>query len=122
MELYRYLIDDFLIEYCRNLNAKDFIIKTENLGRTKQGKREYLNDKLTRDLINRLEAVFELTIEIPRIRVGKKQTVETLINEEGLLFANYLRTKRKTWNPRIVLIRKPYTHLFKEHIIYQVSV
>ena len=25
MELYRYLIDDFLIEYCRNLKPKDFI-------------------------------------------------------------------------------------------------
>ena len=33
---------------------------------------------------------------------GKKQTVETLINEEALLFAKYLRNERETWIPRIV--------------------
>ena len=27
MELYRYLIDDFLIQYCRKLKASDFILK-----------------------------------------------------------------------------------------------
>lgn len=86
MELNRYLIDDFLIEYCRNLNIKDFIVKNENLGRNKKRKREYLNNQLTRDLIGKLEVYFESTIEIPRIRIGKKQTVDTLINEEALLF------------------------------------
>jgi hypothetical protein len=40
-------------------------------------------------------------VEIPRIRVGKKQTIETLINEEALLFAKYLRTEKNTWIPRI---------------------
>jgi hypothetical protein len=34
-------------------------------------------------------------VEIPRIRHGKKQTVETLINEEALLLAQYLRDERK---------------------------
>ena len=29
MELYRYLIDDFVIDYCKNLTAKDFVVKTE---------------------------------------------------------------------------------------------
>jgi len=38
MELYRYLIDDFLIEYCRNLSSQDFILKSENLARKKKGK------------------------------------------------------------------------------------
>jgi hypothetical protein len=38
---------------------------------------------------------FESTIEIPRIRNGKKQTFETLINEEALLLAKYLRNERK---------------------------
>ena len=50
MELYRYLIDDFLIEYCRNLKSKDFSIKSENIARKKTGKREYLNNKLTKRL------------------------------------------------------------------------
>ena len=37
-------------------------------------------------------------VEVPSMRVGKKQTVETLINEDALLFAKYLRNELKTWN------------------------
>lgn len=38
LELYRYMIDDFLIEYCRNINPKDFSVKAENIGKKKEGK------------------------------------------------------------------------------------
>jgi len=31
----------------------------------------------------------------------KRQTLETLINEEALLLAKFLREERKDWNPRI---------------------
>ena len=72
MELYRYLIDDFLIEYCRNLKPKDFIVKAENLTRKKQAKREHLNNKQTRELMEKLEIYLEKTVDIPRIKVGKK--------------------------------------------------
>jgi len=41
-------------------------------------------------------------VDIPRIKVGKKQEIETLINEEVYLFAKYLRKERKEWKPRIV--------------------
>ena len=40
--------------------------------------------------------------EIPRIKVGKRQTIDTLINEEAILFAKFLRKERKEWNPRMV--------------------
>ena len=100
MELYRYLIDDFLIEYCRNLRSKDFIVKPENLGRAKQAKREYLNNKQTRELMRNLDLYLVKTVDIPRIKVGKKQTYETLINEEALLLAKYLRNEKPTWCPR----------------------
>jgi hypothetical protein len=43
MELYRYLIDDFLIEYCRGLKLADYIVKTEHMSRNKQEKRENKN-------------------------------------------------------------------------------
>jgi hypothetical protein len=46
----------------------------------------------------------ELELEIPRIRIGKKQTIETLISEEALLFAKYLRGERATWTPRIAVL------------------
>lgn len=39
-------------------------------------------------------------IEIPRIKVGEKQTIETLIDEEALLLAKFLRNERKEWEPR----------------------
>jgi len=42
------------------------------------------------------------TVEVPRIRRGRRQEIETLISEETLLFATYLRNEREAWNPRIV--------------------
>ena len=100
IELYRYLIEDFLIQYCQDLKQKDFTFKTETLSRGKSSKREYLAEHKTRDLLGGFNDVFETCVEIPRIRAGKKQTVETLVNEEALLLAGYLRGERKTWNPR----------------------
>jgi hypothetical protein len=38
--------------------------------------------------------------------MGKKQEVETLINEEAPLFAVYLRDEKKEWIPRIVMPTK----------------
>ena len=35
------------------------------------------------------------------MRVGNRQTLETLISEEAILLAKYLRNERKDWNPRI---------------------
>jgi len=104
MELYRYLIDDFLIQYCQKLKRKDFIVKSEVLSRKRQGKREYLNRAQTRDLMKRLHRFFECKVDVPRVRIGNRQTIETLISEEALLFAKFLRGERKTWNPRITIL------------------
>ncbi len=93
-ELYRHLTDDFLIQYCRDLKPKDFVPKTEILSKGKQAKRECLDETRTKSLFERLNGFFESTIEIPRIRVGRKQTLETLINEEALLLGKFLREER----------------------------
>ncbi len=100
-ELYRYLVDDFLIQYCQKLRKKDFTVKSETASRKRKGGREYLNNIQTRGLMKRLNQYFEGKVEIPRIKHGNRQTVETLINEEALLFAKFLRDERKTWTPRI---------------------
>ena len=92
-----------MIQYCQNLRKKDFTVKTEALSRKKLGKREYLNDIGTRDLMGSLNLFFESKVEIPRIRVGKRQTIETLIDEEALLLAAFLRDERETWMPRIAV-------------------
>ena len=76
-------------------------MKTERLSRKRKGKREYLHDLQTRDLMKRLYRHFEFKVEVPRIRVGKRQTIETLINEEALLLGKFLRDERKIWTPRI---------------------
>ena len=64
------------IKYCHNLRKNDFIVKTEGLTRTKKGKRIYLNDVQTKDFMKKLNEFFESKVEVPRMRVGKKQTVE----------------------------------------------
>jgi len=74
------------------------------MSRKLKGKREYLNGVQTIALMKRLNQYFETKVEIPRIKHGNRQTIETLINEEALLFAKYLRDERETWNPRICRI------------------
>ena len=78
------------------------MFKTEKMSARKKGKREYLNDVETKNFTKKLNDYFETTVEIPRIKVGERQTIETLINEEALLFAKYLRNERKEWMSRIV--------------------
>jgi CRISPR/Cas system-associated endonuclease Cas1 len=41
MELYRHLADDFLIHYCKDVQQKDFVVKTEKYQLSKSRK----NDK-----------------------------------------------------------------------------
>jgi hypothetical protein len=76
-------------------------MKNEDFSLNRKGKREYLNDSLTRGLIKSLNEYFQTKVEIPRIRMGKRQEIETLINEEALLCAQYLRNERQSWKPRI---------------------
>ena len=45
---------------------------------------------------------FESKVEVPLIRHGKKQRIGTMIKEESLLLAKYLRDEKKTWIPRLV--------------------
>ena len=45
---------------------------------------------------------FERMVNVPRIMHGNRQSIDTLINEEALLFAKYLRHEIKEWQPRIV--------------------
>jgi hypothetical protein len=89
-----------VIQFCQSLKEGDFTVKSESVSRKRKGKREYLNDAETRHMMNELEKFFESKVEIPLIRHGKKQRIETLINEETLLLAKYLRDERKTWIPR----------------------
>jgi CRISPR-associated endonuclease Cas1 len=100
-ELYRYLIDDFLIGRCRKLRKQDFVLVTDFMMRLKMGKRIHLCEYETNDLAEGLNTLFDREVMIPRMRYGSKQTLDTLINEEALLFAKFLRSEKQTWIPRI---------------------
>jgi hypothetical protein len=43
-------------------------------------------------------------VEIPRTKVGSRQTIETLISEEALLFARFLRSEKRDWIPSVAII------------------
>jgi len=103
-ELYRYLVDDFLIGYRLHLKPKDFEARTETFN-DKRGKRIYLSRSKTKKLTKELHDFFRRKVKIPRIRRGTKQEIESLINEEALLLAKYLRNERKSWEPRIVELK-----------------
>ena len=64
--------------------------------------REYEADSLA----DGLNSLFESEINVPRIRYGKKQTLDTLISEEALLLAEYLRNEKKDWTPRVAFLKK----------------
>ena len=63
-------------------------------------------------MMRELEGFFESKVEIPLIRHGKKQSIETLIKEEAQLLAKYLRNENITWIPRIVARAMIKTHEF----------
>jgi CRISPR-associated protein Cas1 len=104
MELYRFLCDDYVIQFCLKLSKRDFTVKTESCSSNRKGKREYLNDKETLNLMRNLTEYFEKTVNVKRICHGNKQTLDTMISEESLLLAKFLRNERKEWIPRIAII------------------
>ena len=44
--------------------------------------------------MKQLGKFFKSIVDIPRMSVGKKQTIETLIKEEALMFAHFLETSQ----------------------------
>jgi len=100
-ELYRYLIDDFLIERAKKFHKKDFVAVTDFMMKLKMGKRIHLCEYETDSLAEDLNGLFGRIVDIPRIKHGNKQTIDTLINEEVLLLARYLRNELEDWKPRI---------------------
>jgi len=103
-ELYRYLIDDFLIERAKEFHKKDFVVVTDFMMRLKMGKRIHLCEYEADSLAEGLNVFFDRLVDVPRVKHGNRQTVDTLISEEALLLAKFLRNERKEWVPRTVSI------------------
>ena len=105
-ELYRHLMDDFVIGYSQGLTPKDFVSKDESVSRSRRGKRQYLKDSLTRRMMKELDEYFLRRVDIPAMRHGKSQALETMLNEEPFLLAKYLRNEFTAWIPRISCVRR----------------
>ena len=104
MKLYSCLIDDFLIRYSRTLRPKDFEKYYEKGYYNKKMPRMYLNHSETNNLVKVLSKYFESKAECEPIRGrGRRQSLETLITQEALSFAMFLRNERESWIPRIVI-------------------
>jgi CRISPR-associated protein Cas1 len=69
MEIYRYLIDDLIISFCKDVSSKDFVFKKEKRS-NRLGKRQYLNKKMERAFTQKLDALFQSIVEIPRVKIG----------------------------------------------------
>jgi CRISPR-associated protein Cas1 len=104
-ELYRHLVDDFVVEHHLRLSKRDFVLRNEDYSTNKKGKREYLKHQKNELFIRELNKHFTSYVNVSRIKVGAKQEIETLINEEAFLFAKYLRGERPTWVPRIAELK-----------------
>ena len=97
-ELYRFKIEDKVIEFSQGLSPSDFVAKNESASRSRMGKRVYLNKEKTNQFMSELDDLFKSKVLVATIRAGgKQQRFETLINEDSLLFAKYLRNESKKW-------------------------
>ena len=83
---------------------KDFVLVTDFMMHLRMGKKIHLKEYETDSLAGELNTFFDCMVNVERIKVGKRQTIDTLISEEALLFAKYLRDEKKEWIPRLVSI------------------
>jgi hypothetical protein len=77
-------------------------MKYENYSSNRKSKREFLSDSKTSVLMKSLNKYFQTKVDVSRMRMGMQQEIETLITEEALLFAEYLRNEKQSWIPRIM--------------------
>jgi len=59
---------------------------------------------VTESLAEDFNVFFDCMVDVERIKVRKRQTIDTLICEEALLFAKYLRKEKREWIPRILAL------------------
>lgn len=101
MEVYRHLIDYFVIEYCRDLSPHDFTACKEMIG-NKMAKRIFLTDEMTDDCISKLSKYFDRTFPVPNKKGGKKAKLSTIITDEPYsLWVYFQRTDKYEWVPKI---------------------
>ena len=88
--MFRYLIEDFLLEYHQNLEPESFELK---------GKRFFLKEKEKLDLILGVSNLFKRRIFYKRRNYSKTVKINTILQEETLKLAKFLRGKNEIFEP-----------------------
>jgi len=86
---------------CKQLILEHDFVWKDDIHAGRKGKRAFLNKERNKEFLDRLEDYFQTRVNVPRVKIGKKQELETVINEEAMLLASFIRGKR-IWEPRIV--------------------
>ena len=91
-ELFRQLIDKFLLSYVLELDIQDSF--------EKRGNRTFLTPKETGKFITALNNLFNRKIDHMRMKqFGKKSKIKTIIREEPLKLAQFLRDEKSEYQP-----------------------
>ena len=95
-EIFRCFIDDFIISYILRLDPIDSF--------EQQGTRWFLTPKETKKFIIELNKLFDSQIEHQRIKkFGKKAKIRTIIKEEPIKLAQYLRDEKPGYLPFLLI-------------------
>ena len=89
-EIFRTLIEDFLVTYHQNLEPESF---------EQKGKRTFLKPKQKLKLILQINHLFKKKIPYVRRNYSKLTTIRTVINEEPIKLAQFLRGDRANYKP-----------------------
>jgi CRISPR-associated protein Cas1 len=90
-EIFRGLIDEFLIGYSKNLNETDFEDKNGRM---------FLKQKESYKMIKAINNLFDKRIKHQRIKkFGEYSTIRTAIREEPIKLAQYLRGEKERYEP-----------------------
>ena len=90
-EIFRGLIDEFLIDYSKGLSEESF---------ERKGERMFLKRKESFKLIKALNGLFDKRIEHQRIRrIGERPRIRTAIRQEPIKLAQYLRGEKENYMP-----------------------
>jgi hypothetical protein len=82
------------------LSKRDFALVKILKHIFKMGKKIHLKEYETDSLAKDLNSFFDRMVDVERIKVGKRQIIDTLISEEAMLFSKYLRGELTNWIPR----------------------
>lgn len=93
-ELFRWVIDDFLIGYTQKLTPESFEDKNRRI---------FLKRTETYKFVKEINKLFDKRIEHQRIKkFGKYSKIRTAIREESIKLAQYIRGEKRDYEPIVI--------------------